>query len=66
MLIPSQSHSEQREEMLKLKTRSKKSEELVSTFEANLACQICMEILLKPYGYVSSSTVVIILILFTD
>ncbi|CDO69327.1 hypothetical protein BN946_scf184746.g8 [Trametes cinnabarina] len=37
-------------EMEKLKVQSKKSNDLVSTVESNLTCQVCMELLLKPYG----------------
>ncbi|KAI0757411.1 hypothetical protein C8Q80DRAFT_1133487 [Daedaleopsis nitida] len=37
-------------EMEKLKTHTKKSDDLVATIESNLTCQICMEILLRPYG----------------
>ncbi|KAI0924929.1 hypothetical protein AcW2_005659 [Taiwanofungus camphoratus] len=41
---------EQSKEMDKLKVQSKKSEELATSIEANLMCQICMEILAKPHG----------------
>ncbi|KAI0630836.1 hypothetical protein C8Q77DRAFT_1063084 [Trametes polyzona] len=34
----------------KLKQQSKKSEDLVANVETSLTCQICMELLLKPYG----------------
>ncbi|KAI1793469.1 hypothetical protein LXA43DRAFT_885630 [Ganoderma leucocontextum] len=43
-------HRSQRVEMEKLKRQSKRSDDLVATMETNLTCQICMEILLKPYG----------------
>ncbi|KAI0369183.1 hypothetical protein BV20DRAFT_968377 [Pilatotrama ljubarskyi] len=43
-------HGTHRAEMEKLKRQSKKSEDLVTTVESSLTCQICMELLLKPYG----------------
>ncbi|PIL25189.1 hypothetical protein GSI_13078 [Ganoderma sinense ZZ0214-1] len=43
-------HRSQRVEMEKLKRITKKSDDLIATMETNLTCQICMEILLKPYG----------------
>ncbi|KAI0358067.1 hypothetical protein OH77DRAFT_1397789 [Trametes cingulata] len=43
-------HGTQRVEIEKLKRQSKKSEDLVTTVESSLTCQICMELLLKPYG----------------
>ncbi|KAI0766152.1 hypothetical protein BD413DRAFT_571793 [Trametes elegans] len=45
-----ESHKTQHVEMQKLKIQSKKSEELVATVESGLTCQICMDLLLKPYG----------------
>ncbi|EJF64053.1 hypothetical protein DICSQDRAFT_133756, partial [Dichomitus squalens LYAD-421 SS1] len=45
-----ESHRTQRVEMEKLKTQSKKSNDLIAAVETNLTCQICMEILLKPHG----------------
>ncbi|KAK0457860.1 uncharacterized protein EV420DRAFT_1335264 [Desarmillaria tabescens] len=33
-----------------LKTRSRQKEEVLETIEANLQCQICMELLFKPYA----------------
>ncbi|KAH9840036.1 uncharacterized protein C8Q71DRAFT_474535 [Rhodofomes roseus] len=44
------SQKEQTKELDKLKGQSKKSEELVSNFETNLSCQICMELIAKPHG----------------
>ncbi|TFK52044.1 hypothetical protein OE88DRAFT_1658812 [Heliocybe sulcata] len=37
------------QQMDKLKTKSRKSEELLSSIEANVQCQICLEYLLKPF-----------------
>ncbi|KAI0654081.1 hypothetical protein C8Q70DRAFT_1030873 [Cubamyces menziesii] len=45
-----ESYRTQRAELEKLKVQSKKSEDLVATVESGLTCQICMELLLKPYG----------------
>ncbi|KAI0695344.1 hypothetical protein C8T65DRAFT_584416 [Cerioporus squamosus] len=45
-----ETHRTQRAEMEKLKTQSKKSDDLIATIESNLTCQICMEIMLKPFG----------------
>ncbi|THH00626.1 hypothetical protein EW026_g1930 [Hermanssonia centrifuga] len=47
------SHCEQSRQVEKLQSLSKKSNEIISTVESNLTCQICMEMMLKPYGYVS-------------
>ncbi|KAI0083924.1 hypothetical protein BDY19DRAFT_974785 [Irpex rosettiformis] len=44
------SHSEERQNAVRLKAESKKLNEMVTTVEANLACQICMDMLFKPYG----------------
>ncbi|KAH9888790.1 hypothetical protein C8Q73DRAFT_654623 [Cubamyces lactineus] len=45
-----ESHRAQCTELEKLKVQSKKSEDLVASVESGLTCQICMELLLKPYG----------------
>ncbi|TFK88432.1 hypothetical protein K466DRAFT_662322 [Polyporus arcularius HHB13444] len=45
-----ETHRTQRAEMEKLKTQSKKSDDLIASIESNLTCQVCMEIMLKPYG----------------
>ncbi|KAI0676034.1 hypothetical protein C8Q78DRAFT_964308 [Trametes maxima] len=45
-----ESHRSQRAEMEKLQIQSKKSSDLVATVESSLMCQICMDLLLKPYG----------------
>ncbi|EKM49055.1 uncharacterized protein PHACADRAFT_154728 [Phanerochaete carnosa HHB-10118-sp] len=45
-----QSHQEERKQVKELQSRSKKHDEAISTIEANMNCQICMDMLLKPYG----------------
>ncbi|KAJ2985514.1 hypothetical protein NUW54_g10130 [Trametes sanguinea] len=45
-----EAHRDQRVELEKLTLQSKKSNDLVATVESHLTCQICMEMLLKPYG----------------
>ncbi|KAL7280711.1 hypothetical protein ACG7TL_005652 [Trametes sanguinea] len=45
-----EAHRDQRVELEKLTIQSKKSSDLVATVESHLTCQICMEMLLKPYG----------------
>ncbi|KAH9940895.1 uncharacterized protein BXZ73DRAFT_42555 [Epithele typhae] len=44
------SHRTQHAEYEKLKTQSKRSDDLVAAIESNLTCQICMELLLKPHA----------------
>jgi hypothetical protein len=48
-----QAHSEERQHTARLKVESKRLNDMVNTVEANLACQICMDMLMKPYGYVT-------------
>ncbi|KAI0642445.1 hypothetical protein C8Q79DRAFT_985905 [Trametes meyenii] len=45
-----ESHRNQRAEMERLQIESRKSSDLVAAVEGNLSCQICMDLLLKPYG----------------
>ncbi|KAI8985583.1 hypothetical protein BD414DRAFT_522794 [Trametes punicea] len=45
-----ESHRTQSAEMEKLKLQSRKTQDLLTTVESNLTCQICMEIMLKPFG----------------
>lgn len=45
-----QSHQEEKEQVKELQSKSKKHDEAISTIEANMNCQICMDMLLKPYG----------------
>ncbi|KDQ50730.1 hypothetical protein JAAARDRAFT_81781 [Jaapia argillacea MUCL 33604] len=44
------SKKEQGQQLEKLKSKSKKSDDLLTTIEGNLNCQICMESLLKPFA----------------
>ncbi|KAI0705205.1 hypothetical protein BC835DRAFT_1314955 [Cytidiella melzeri] len=44
------SYNEEREHSAGLKAELKKSSDMVTTVESNLCCQICMELMLKPYG----------------
>ncbi|KAF9244134.1 hypothetical protein BU15DRAFT_71700 [Melanogaster broomeanus] len=41
---------ESESQVSKLQSKSKKSDELITTVESNTQCQICMELLFKPYG----------------
>ncbi|KAH8104038.1 hypothetical protein BXZ70DRAFT_679542 [Cristinia sonorae] len=42
--------SEQASQLTKLKSQSKKSDELITTIENHMSCHICMDILARPYG----------------
>ncbi|KAH9924823.1 hypothetical protein B0H21DRAFT_814779 [Amylocystis lapponica] len=44
------SKQEQSQEVDRLKVQTKKSEETMTSIEANLSCHICMDVLVKPYG----------------
>lgn len=45
-----QSHQDERKELEKLQSRSKKNDEVISTIEGNMNCQICMDMLMRPFG----------------
>ncbi|KAI0064058.1 hypothetical protein BV25DRAFT_1823557 [Artomyces pyxidatus] len=48
--VKTKSHREQKSELDKLKTKSKKAQELISNIEASVQCQICLDTLSKPYA----------------
>ncbi|KAI6126156.1 hypothetical protein EDD16DRAFT_1856446 [Pisolithus croceorrhizus] len=48
--ITSQKLKETELQVQKLQSKSRKAEEFVATVENNVQCQICMELLLKPYA----------------
>ncbi|GJE91286.1 hypothetical protein PsYK624_074350 [Phanerochaete sordida] len=50
LVTTQQSHQDERKQVKELQTKSKKNDEAIATIESNMTCQICMDMLSKPFG----------------